>query len=202
MLGVTPLLPPLFTFPRRPCGTLHPVPAPPTLPTRLPPRGDVRVSGLANTPSWVNRRRLTGRLWNTASCSTHSLTGEAAWVGPHRRHHAHRPALHQRRVQLHSLTHRGGCLGGAAPSPSRAPLRAAPAPRAAPLTHSQGRLPGWGRTVAITRTAPRCTSAACSSGAAAAAASASSRRSTVAWWCGWPTATEKLRIVRSGFGTS
>ena len=30
----------------------------------------VRVSGRANTPSWVYRRRLTGRLWNTASCLT------------------------------------------------------------------------------------------------------------------------------------
>jgi hypothetical protein len=29
-----------------------------------------RVSGRANTPSWVYRRRLTGRLWNTASCLT------------------------------------------------------------------------------------------------------------------------------------
>jgi hypothetical protein len=32
--------------------------------------GNVRVSGRANTPSWVYRRRLTGRLWNTASCLT------------------------------------------------------------------------------------------------------------------------------------
>jgi hypothetical protein len=35
-----------------------------------PPLGDVRVSGRANTPSWVYWRRLTGRLWNTASCLT------------------------------------------------------------------------------------------------------------------------------------
>ena len=28
--------------------------------TRLPPRGDVRVSGRANTPSWVYRRRAHG----------------------------------------------------------------------------------------------------------------------------------------------
>ena len=32
-----------------------------------PAPGDVRVSGRANTPSWVYRRRLTGRLWNTTS---------------------------------------------------------------------------------------------------------------------------------------
>ena len=41
-----------------------------------PPR--VRVSRRANTPSWLHRRRLTGRLWNIISCltgsSTHSLT--------------------------------------------------------------------------------------------------------------------------------
>jgi hypothetical protein len=29
-----------------------------------------QVSGRANTPSWVYRRRLTGRLWNTTSCLT------------------------------------------------------------------------------------------------------------------------------------
>jgi hypothetical protein len=39
-------------------------------PNRLPHRGDVRVSGRANTRSWVYQRRLTGRLWNTASCFT------------------------------------------------------------------------------------------------------------------------------------
>jgi hypothetical protein len=50
--------------------TLHLLPAPQTIPTRLPPRGDVRVSGRAHTPSWVYQRRLTGRLWNTASCFT------------------------------------------------------------------------------------------------------------------------------------
>jgi hypothetical protein len=49
MLDVAPLLPPLFTFPSAPCGTLHPVPAPPTLPTRLPSRGDVRT-GSASVP--------------------------------------------------------------------------------------------------------------------------------------------------------
>jgi hypothetical protein len=27
-----------------------------------------RVSGRGHTPSWVHRRRLTGRLWNTTSC--------------------------------------------------------------------------------------------------------------------------------------
>ena len=32
-----------------------------------PPRGDVRVSGRTHTPSWVYRRRLTGRLWNTTT---------------------------------------------------------------------------------------------------------------------------------------
>jgi hypothetical protein len=50
--------------------TLHLLPAPPTIPTRLPPRGDVRVSGRAHTPSWVYQGRLTGRLWNTTSCLT------------------------------------------------------------------------------------------------------------------------------------
>jgi hypothetical protein len=30
----------------------------------------LRVSGCANTPSWVYRRRLTGRLWITTSCLT------------------------------------------------------------------------------------------------------------------------------------
>ena len=46
--------------------------------TRLPP-GGCSGQGLPNTPSWVCRRRLTGRLWNTTSCLTgapltHSLT--------------------------------------------------------------------------------------------------------------------------------
>jgi hypothetical protein len=49
---------------------LHLLPAPQTIPTRLPPRGDVRVSGRAHARSWVYQRRLTGRLWNTASCFT------------------------------------------------------------------------------------------------------------------------------------
>jgi hypothetical protein len=35
-----------------------------------PPREGVRVSGCAHTPSWVYRRRLTGRLCYTISCST------------------------------------------------------------------------------------------------------------------------------------
>jgi hypothetical protein len=29
-----------------------------------------RGGGRSNSPSWVYRRRLTGRLWNTASCLT------------------------------------------------------------------------------------------------------------------------------------
>jgi hypothetical protein len=46
------------------------VPTPPTLPNSAAPRVDVRVSGRANTRSWVYRRRLSGRLWNTTSCLT------------------------------------------------------------------------------------------------------------------------------------
>jgi hypothetical protein len=48
--------------------------------TSAPPRVDVRVIGRANTPSWVYRRRLTGRLWNTASCLTelHSSSSSRA----------------------------------------------------------------------------------------------------------------------------
>jgi hypothetical protein len=35
------------------------------------------LHSLTHTPSWVYRRRLTGRLWNAASC-THSLGGDTA----------------------------------------------------------------------------------------------------------------------------
>jgi hypothetical protein len=49
--------------------------------TRTPDDEAARVSGRANTASWVYRRRLTGRLWNTASCLTAApLTREAAGV--------------------------------------------------------------------------------------------------------------------------
>jgi hypothetical protein len=58
-----------------------------------PHPGDVRVSGRAHTPSWVYRRRLTGRLWNTTSSLTHSL-------------HSLTPSLpHSLTPLTHSLTH-------------------------------------------------------------------------------------------------
>jgi hypothetical protein len=49
-------------------------------PVAAPPRVRLRRRALVdagNTPSWVYRRRLTGRLWKTASCLTvdpHTLT--------------------------------------------------------------------------------------------------------------------------------
>jgi hypothetical protein len=44
-----------------------------------------RVSGRANTASWVTGEGLTGRLWNTTSCLTvapltHSHDGLAVWA--------------------------------------------------------------------------------------------------------------------------
>ena len=81
----------------RPCGS-----------TRLPPGGIVRVSGRANAPSWVYRRRLTGRLWNTPSCLTaapltHSLTRPAGYTGDGSRADAGTPPAASR--PLPSLTH-------------------------------------------------------------------------------------------------
>jgi hypothetical protein len=44
-----------------------------------PPLEYRQLHSLTHTPSWVYRRRLTGRLWNTAS-STHSLTHWIVYV--------------------------------------------------------------------------------------------------------------------------
>jgi hypothetical protein len=71
------------------------------------PRGDVRVSGRANTPSWEYRIRLTGRLRNTASCLTaaplsHSVThSHMRWVGAYRHRRGHgRVRAHVRRARV------------------------------------------------------------------------------------------------------
>ena len=63
-----------------------PIPSHPRSQTRLPPPG--RCSGqraFAHTPSWVYRRRLTGRLWNTTcwltASSAHPLTPPAGGAG-------------------------------------------------------------------------------------------------------------------------
>jgi hypothetical protein len=73
------------------CDHLAPVPTPPTLPTSAPPRGYVRVSGRANTPSWVYWRR------------------------------AHRPTLEYHQLRCGSSTHSpaacvaDGCVFGRTP---------------------------------------------------------------------------------------
>ena len=68
---------------------------------------------LTHTPSWVYRRRLTGRLWNTTSCFTaapltHSLTRPAGCTGDGSRADSGTPPAASR--PLHSLkgepTHR------------------------------------------------------------------------------------------------
>jgi hypothetical protein len=84
--------------------TLHLLPAPPTIPTRLPPRGDVRVSGRAHTPSWVYQGRLTGRLWNTTNClTTAPLTHSHAQLGISET--AHGPTLEYHQLPHDSSTH-------------------------------------------------------------------------------------------------
>jgi hypothetical protein len=73
-----------------------------------PHPGDVRVSGRAHTRSWVYRRRLTGRLWNTTSCLTaaplthslHSLTPSLT----HSLTHSTPSLPHSLTHSLHSLT--------------------------------------------------------------------------------------------------
>jgi hypothetical protein len=59
---------------------------------------------LTHTPSWVYRRRLTGRLWNTASCLTASpLTHSHAQLGIPET--AHGPALEYRQLPHGGSTH-------------------------------------------------------------------------------------------------
>jgi hypothetical protein len=63
---------------------------------------------LTHTLSWVYRRRLTGRLWNTTSCLTaapltHSLTRPAGCTGDGSRAASGTPPAASR--PLHSLTH-------------------------------------------------------------------------------------------------
>jgi hypothetical protein len=57
-INPVPHLLPLTAFVCTACVALCPLFRP--YQTRLPPRGDVRVSGRANTPSWVYRRRAHG----------------------------------------------------------------------------------------------------------------------------------------------
>jgi hypothetical protein len=94
---------------------------------RLPPRGDVRVSGRANTRSWVYRRRLTGRLWNTTSCIPHgrctrSLTRPAGYTGDGSRADSGMPPA--------ALTHLGA-TPQATPPPDAAAIAVARADSAA-----------------------------------------------------------------------
>jgi hypothetical protein len=71
--------------------------------TRLTPPGvDVRVRGLVDTPSWVYRRRLTGRLWSTASCLAAPLTHSHAQLGIPET--AHGPTLEYRQLPHGSST--------------------------------------------------------------------------------------------------
>jgi hypothetical protein len=74
------------------------------LPNSTPSPGDVRVSGRAHTPSWVYRRRLTGRLWNTTSCLTAApLTHSLTRLGIPET--AHGPTLEYRQLPHGSSTH-------------------------------------------------------------------------------------------------
>jgi hypothetical protein len=123
------------------------------------PRGDVRVSGRANTPSWEYRIRLTGRLRNTASCLTaaplsHSVThSHMRWVGAYRHRRGHgRVRAHGSSTQSlsHSLTH---ALGGCVPPSSWS--RPCPCSRqlhsvTQSLTHT---CVGWVRTAIVVVTA-------------------------------------------------
>jgi hypothetical protein len=69
--------------------SVAPVPTPSvtirSLQTRLPPRGDVRVSGRSNTPSWVYRKTALGPTLEYRQLphgrSTHSLTRPAGYTG-------------------------------------------------------------------------------------------------------------------------
>ena len=75
------------------------------------PGEDVRVSGRANTPSWVYRRRLTGRLWNTAICLTAApLTHSHAQLGIPET--AHGPTLEYRHLSHGCSTHHDAVHGG------------------------------------------------------------------------------------------
>jgi hypothetical protein len=67
-----------------------------------PPGVDVRVRGLVDTPSWVYRRRLTGRLWSTASCLAAPLTHSHAQLGIPET--AHGPTLEYRQLPHGSST--------------------------------------------------------------------------------------------------
>jgi hypothetical protein len=80
----------------------------------IPPAASRQLHSLTHTPSWVYRRRLTGRLWNTTSCLTAApLTHSHAQLGIPET--AHGPTLECHQLpygrSTHSRTHpQGGRL--------------------------------------------------------------------------------------------
>jgi hypothetical protein len=80
----------------------------------IPPAASRQLHSLTHTPSWIHRRRLTGRLWNTTSCLTVApLTHSHTQLGIPET--AHGPTLEYRQLphggSTHSLTRPAGYTG-------------------------------------------------------------------------------------------